>query len=328
MKGIFKGEPDFTGCLVVGRIDVLKALNFYSVHASDNDIRDWADAWCKAEGISPNLSKRKPGELSTLAAHWRMKQRGMELTREETEDINQRFLDLHQEHVRESSPKTKEKAPVAFKTHECIADLNGYIDSAARGEVAATRAPSLCKNGKEISLVSEECRKKLLALEAEKEFYSREAFRNIKAAYDRVLKSLETIKNKLKTEKSKKNVASKPPSVIARNVNYMKEYQGIRSLPPERLVGARKAYVYDVVGKRLISYNATSAGFTFSGSTLKNVDTEKCKHKLVKKPEKFFEAKDTSLSYLNKMYSDLPTKELGRNGKFNENMIILSVGGF
>jgi hypothetical protein len=131
---------------------------------------------------------------------------------------------------------------------------------------------------------------------------------------------------KLKTERArvtKKRV--KAPGVVAKGVKFLKEFQGLRGQTPEKLVNAKKAYVFDVEARKLKVFIATGDGFTFTGTTLKNFDAEKSKAKTVRKPE-LLAAVPMNLSSLNKFFGDIKAVEGSVNGRFNENTIILTVG--
>lgn len=316
-------EPEFG--VIHTQTDIIRALNYYGTRATDDDIRNWAECWCAAHKIDGSLRHRTVGELKTYACFWRMLERGLIMEDGEIERISKAFQNL----VAKDAPKVViDKPKVVRKVErtgsEVLSNLDAYLDDVTTGKITSSRAPSLATTAKDVAELRDACERGVARLIEEKEFYDRAVWKSLKNAYNGILDSLEGFEAKLKTERArvtKKRV--KAPGVVAKDVKFLKEFQGFRGATPEKLVGAKKAYVFDTEARKLKVFIATGDGFTFTGTTLKNFDAEKSKGKTVRKPETLM-ATPMNLSSLNKFFGDIKAVEGAVNGRFNENTIILS----
>ena len=318
-------EPEFG--VIHTKIDIIRALNYYGTWATDGDIRNWAESWCAAHKIDGSLHHRTVGELKTYACFWRMLERGLIMEDGEIERISKAFQNL----VAKDAPKVViEKPKLVRKVErigsEVLSNLDAYTDDIVDGKITSTRAPTLATTGKDVIELREACDRRLQRLIEEKEFYDMAVWKSLKNAYNGILDSLQGFDAKIKTERArvtKKRI--KPPGVVAKDVKFLKEFQGFRGATPDKLVGAKKAYVFDTDARKLKVFIATGDGFTFTGTTLKNFDAEKSKGKTVRKPETLM-ATPMNLSSLNKFFGDIKAVEGAVNGRFNENTVILVVG--
>lgn len=326
-KQIHPGEPSFVEILIPDKIDIIHALNFYSQHAGESDVREWAKAWCQQRGLDLRLRGRTQGELISLAAFYRMQERGMAIDEKLANRIDDGFRALHIVSEPREVEVVKPKAVTVNKPIECLSKLDAYLDAVTTGEISSARVPNFCDTKKEVSIIAEACTRRAKRLEEDKEGYAKDVYKALKGAYAAILKSLSVAADKIATEKTKAQMKSKPASVIARDVKHMKVFGKIRSQPPEKMVGARKAYVYDSADRKLILYVSTEAGFTFTGTTLKNIDMAKSFKKIIRNPDAFFDGLDISLSQLNKTYGNINAKEQAVVGRFSDDHVILCIGG-
>ena len=323
MKRHLPSEPEFS--VIHEKVEIIRALNYYGAHATENDIRDWAESWCVKYGVTGSLNHRAPGELKSYACFFRMEERGLMLEDHEIERITKAFQDLtfKAPSVKPDAPKVVRKAPAPIGS-PVITNLEIYLDKVVTGEITSARAPSLANSAKDVTEIREYCERELQRLIDEKEFHDRAVWKTLKNAYNGMLTSLDGMAAKIKTEKARvvtKRV--KPPALIAKDVRYLKDFEGKRWIAPDRIVGAKKAYVFDTDARKLKVFIASGEGFTFTGTTLKNIDAEKCKSKTVRKPE-ILMGTPTNMSALNKLFSEIKTVETAANGRFNEHTIILS----
>lgn len=325
-KQIHPGEPSFSDVLMPTKIDFIQALNFYSMHADEASVREWARCWCQQRGLDVRLRGRTMGELISLASFYRMQERGLVIDDDLAQRLDRGFLALHVASEPKDPEVVKPKAPQGIKPVECISKLDAYLDAVTTGEINSSRVPNFCETRKDVSIITETVKRRAAQLEDDKEGHSKETYRQLKAAYAGILKSLSTAAEKIATERTKTKIKAKPPSVIAREVKYAKEFGKVKGLLPEKMVGARKAYVYDKADRKLILFIATEAGFTFSGTTLKNFDTAKSFKKIIRKPEELFDGMEMTMSQLNKTYGLINAKEQSVVGRFSEDHVILCIG--
>lgn len=89
---------------------------------------------------------------------------------------------------------------------------------------------------------------------------------------------------------------------------------------PIDIIGKKKLYVYDMKKGKLSLFVSVAEGFTFSGTTIKNINEEKSGSKSFKKTEQLTQ----QMADLNTLYKDLNRKELAPVTRFNEDTIILA----
>lgn len=303
------------------------ALNWYNVNAKDESIWKWAHDWCKANGLKVNLRGRKVGEVRTFAALARMvTSRGLECTEQLKKRINDGFLSLHvvrQQATNESKPAGPTKAE--RESVEMLGQFDEWIDDLATGKADPRKPPSIFTTVSLASQLDAHVKAMLERLEDEKQYYHQTVYRALKLGMASILKAIDSSKEKLKTEKTKKRIKNTPPAVIAKKVRYQRELVNFRSIEPMRMVGARKAYAYDSGRRTLLMFISTAEGFTWSGTTLKNIDTGKSKCKTLRKPDQLLASTQFTMSNLNKLFGTVKAVEREPSPRFNDNITILCI---
>lgn len=128
-----------------------------------------------------------------------------------------------------------------------------------------------------------------------------------------------------KTRKKKE----KPASVLAAKVSYLKEdaETGLKSVLPEKIVGASQVWVYNAKTRMLGVYNANDArGLTIKGTSLQNYKEESSVAKKLRKPKVTLDELMTGGKVkLRKLLDELTTKESQLTGRLNGDTIIAKV---
>jgi len=134
------------------------------------------------------------------------------------------------------------------------------------------------------------------------------------------------------SKKATRKVRSKKPVTIAqqvRKVKYMansSEYQ-VTSVSPDNIIGASIVWLFNVKTRNLTRIESTaSVGLGVKGTTIINIDDDKCDKKKLRKPEEFIAttAKTTKIK-MNREYNSIKTKPRASNGRINADTIILKV---
>lgn len=101
----------------------------------------------------------------------------------------------------------------------------------------------------------------------------------------------------------------------------------IKSVDPTTIVGAKRVIAYNTKYKQVCEYVSTAEGFIVKGTTLHDMDKEKCRATKLRKPEQIMQTLKTGTpKMIDTAWANLTTKTYtGINGRFNENMIILRV---
>jgi hypothetical protein len=158
--------------------------------------------------------------------------------------------------------------------------------------------------------------------------FSRVQLRKIKEFYDSVVVETNRGAQTKPTRKTRK-IKEKPPSVIAAKVKCMKEFPelGLKSILPEKIIGANQVWLYNTKTKLLGMYNADNAkGLTIKGTTIQNYNSEMSSGKRLRKPEVTIkEVLSGGKVVLKKLLDGLTTKPSELTGRINPDIIILRV---
>lgn len=124
----------------------------------------------------------------------------------------------------------------------------------------------------------------------------------------------------------------KKPISVEKQINslkYQKEFSSlkIKSVNPQQIIGAQQLWVYNTKYSTLAVFNAlNSSGFSIKGTTLQNYDeTISIKKKIRKPKETLAKVLDGGKIVLKKLMSELTTKPIEVNGRFNDDTIFLRI---
>jgi hypothetical protein len=132
-----------------------------------------------------------------------------------------------------------------------------------------------------------------------------------------------------KPVRKKRKTKEKPAALLVTKVNYLPEFAelSLKSVLPERIVGANQVWTYNTKTKLLGVYNASNGkGLTIKGTTIQNFEETTSIGKRLRKPEQpIKDVLDGGKIKLRKIFSDLKTKESLLTGRLNSDTIILRV---
>ena len=158
--------------------------------------------------------------------------------------------------------------------------------------------------------------------------FSKVQLRKVKEFYDAIVTETNRGAEKKPTRKARK-VKEKPASVVAAKVQYMKEFTelSLKSILPEKIIGANQVWLYNTKTKLLGMYNADNAkGLTIKGTTIQNYNVETSIGKRLRKPDVAIkQVLDGGKIVLKKLLDGLSTKPSDLTGRINSDTIILRV---
>jgi len=327
-------EPKHSG-LTFDKMDLAQALNFYSAHSKPDNLKAWALTYLHKN--HPELVERaqqaKPYSFTTYGSLCRLTERGYE------------FDDAMKERIRSYF----ESIPIPTKNDvEVDADGNPIIEEPkpkpaptkrfSRSFEALELAVDCILAGKPVPVVSliateklddvVDCCKRSLAEMAEApECFVQKTLPSLKKLYKDTLERVEKLQAAAKVNKAKVvRVRKVNPVKVVKDVKYQREDAelSIKSVNPVDVLGHRKMYVYDTKYRKLILFQGTAVGFTFTGTTLKNVDLQKSSFKTIRKPAELKGIGALNISDIHKLYSRLTTKESAVTAsRFADTWIIL-----
>jgi hypothetical protein len=158
--------------------------------------------------------------------------------------------------------------------------------------------------------------------------FSKVQLRKVKEFYDAIVAETNRGAESKPTRKTRK-VKEKPPSVVAAKVQYMKEFADLqlKSILPEKIIGANQVWLYNTKTKLLGMYNADNAkGLTIKGTTIQNFNVETSIGKRLRKPEVTVkQLLDGGKIVLKKLLDGLSTKPSELTGRINSDTIVVRV---
>lgn len=128
-----------------------------------------------------------------------------------------------------------------------------------------------------------------------------------------------------KTRKKKE----KPAAVLVSKVSYLKEdpETGLKSVLPEKIIGASQVWVYNAKTRILGVYRAADArGLSIKGTSIQNYKEDVAIAKKLRKPKETLDALAIAGKVkLNQILPNLSTKECNLTGRLNSDTIIVKV---
>lgn len=132
-----------------------------------------------------------------------------------------------------------------------------------------------------------------------------------------------------KPVRKKRKTKEKPAALLVTKVNYLQEFaeMNLKSILPEKIIGANQVWTYNTKTKLLGVYNSSNAkGLTIKGTTIQNFEEATSIGKRLRKPEQpIKDVLDGGKIKLRKILSEQKTKESLLTGRLNSDTIILRV---
>ena len=327
-------EPKFTA-LNSDKINLVRGLNHYAVHAKQEHSKKWAIEWAKKNipEIVEGLRKQKDWRFSNRGFILRMVENGFVLEDDQLERIKADLIQISEyvePVVEEKKVVVKKKKVEEEEPNKALEEFDYAVDDVLMGR--EPRSITFGTNKKHHAEIAAQCDKILREMEEAPEYFAKDRIRPLKKFLNEVKERLGTISKAVKQQRVRKATPKKiNPAKMVSKMRYKKkdEALGLESLRPEALIGAKQAIVYNTQYRFLMYFKAASdEGFMVSGSTLKNYDLEKSVFKKIRKPEDMVKAiKGSTLAAMRKYLDTVKGKEFACKGRFNENTMILKVSG-
>ena len=358
----FGSEPSWTNQDEISNLKIaeIRALNWYNYFCDNKQAKTFVVEYMTSIGRSKeeislvaSSDAYIPSQLGWVA---RMMCMGYDPS-----DTFKKFFVKEFKTVMETAKKTKKaKAPVGVttttapvvsiqdrireKASEEVGEVEGLVDDFIAG---GCKSPPDMQSYLKNRALSSVVQKKMceVFIKRSKEFedvmntsdadikeaysnFSKVQLRKVKEFYDAVVTETNRGAEKKITRKVRK-VKEKPASVVAAKVQYMKDFAelNLKSVLPEKIVGASQVWLYNTKTKLLGMYNADNAkGLTIKGTTIQNFNTETSIGKRLRKPEVTVkQVLDGGKIVLKKLLDGLTTKPAELTGRINSDTIVVRV---
>jgi len=349
MFGVSKGSAEPVINPLDYNISLMDALNHYNSAFDNKDKRKWFMSYVGKK--SAEFNDLPDYEFRSVGTMIRLKQRDQPLQDKELKFIDDTVRDLRakaktgrtvsafEKKPQEDKPKVSVQDRVAESASLHIGEINGMIDEFIANDVdldvgsylkANNVSPQVSKlipaafvsMTRELEEVLEGDDKQLVEGYS---FMKKTKIKKLIKALESIQASCEQQVVTAKANRKPRVRKAKPASVVAKGVKYMKENAelGVKSVAPEKIIGATEVWVYNCKYKKLQVYRSESLGI--KGTTILNYDVGTSGSKTLRKPELVKGYAEMTKRNLGNEFKNIKTKESAVNGRINEECVILRV---
>lgn len=321
-------------------MDLTEILKHYNINVDNKTKKDWALTYFKNDKeAKEHLSPLSHQYFTTLGPLIRMMENGVEIRGDFKERINRekdRLVEISKNKVYEKEDDTSQNGMVKIpKTDYFLGDFEGICDDVFGQKSPVVNLtsyflehkPNAAQMNQLKSLIREKIRE-FEEVKTDKELFA--AYPYSKKEIDYILKFLdETLKSiEIKTLRKPKPKKVKSSNEIAAKVKYLKNDASLNleSLEPAVLIGKKSCVAFNTKNRKLIVFKSTDDGFTFSGTTLYNVDTDLSKQKTIRDPKtQLLNLLQLTKSGFEKGFDLIKSVETEPSPRFSEDLLILRV---
>ena len=334
--------------------DLIKALNWYNVNAEEKDIRSYIEYHLKQNNLKDYVycvSKASLYEIKGIGVIARLLRRDQHVELNEIEKTHRMLDDLKAKYVRPVAQLTAQKRseqPVlsiqdriaeAARLH--AGEIDGEIDNFAMNKTSEFSMKSYLLSNQVSGAVSKKIGENFKPLLAElneallgkcpqlKEAYSyltKRELRKFAEFVEQIIADCSQQAVSAKVTRKPRARKAKPASVVVKKMAYMKEFAPLKlkSIPPEKIIGASELWVYNTASRKLIVFYGADGGYLgVSGMSITNYDVNKSEVKTLRKPEEFFKGL-TSMGKraMANAWKSVRAKTSSPRARINDEMII------
>jgi ElaB/YqjD/DUF883 family membrane-anchored ribosome-binding protein len=341
------GEPTFNDS-ILEKTTLIQSLNWYSSNRDSKNAKKYINDYLKKNKIT-STDNRIDTMPNTFGWLCRMLSRGAKLSPKDmiyfTDKID--FL----KHKEKKAKKEVIKQTVSIrdrieeKARECIGELEGCIDEYVHSSFKKSSSPlgvMIEKNMKSVHCIF--IVKHFKDIRDDLEFVSKSTNPQLIEGYSNLKKSgikklidyiqsiiddtQKLIGESKKTRKPRKRKVKTAEQLVGK-IKYCKEDKklGIKSIDPQKIIGAQSLWVYNIKTRKVGCYYADDvSGFGFKGTSVLNYSESKSIAKTVRKPDQVISKIPTEGKvFLRNLIGNIKAKEIKLNGRINADTVLLRV---
>jgi hypothetical protein len=340
VKGV--GEPTIS--FLTYKLDLIQALNWYNIYATNTEKKIWALAYITDHKQKVLLNKVDESSFRQVGTLARLISNDQYLDSNELAFMNNKFKELLNSVVSTKTKSAPKKASNQDKYKDelstFIADIDEEIDifikqGYPKNFSFKTSAKSI--TGQAAKLVPSVYKAQIDELqetingtcEQLNEGYGHLKSTQIKS-YLKLLKDLVMSCSQQVVSVKKPTVTKKPksPAVAVKLLKFLAKFDELKlvSEKPVKIVDCQEVWLYDTVKRKLQMYKAVKGSkISVSRSSIVGFDIEASCSKAIRKPELLVEYAKLGKRELGKLFQDMKSKAHSVTGRTNENVIILKV---
>lgn len=333
-------EPPFN--VLDYRTSLLKSLCFYNNEIESKDKQDWALSYWKTQGKNiSHLRKLNPVYFNQAGALVRLLERDIILEPEHFDYLSNKYNELTRiskneektELEKQAREQNQPKKPtiqdhMTAQAATLIEEIDGFLDEIIKDGKTSIEIGKWIKQRRIPAAVA----KKISTyfefsstdIQTQDGYPTGRKYTNLKNFYDELNASLEVVRAaKIQKVRIKKQ---KPPGELVKGLFYLKESEGLTSVIPAKIIGAKEVYLFNVERRKLSKLVALD-GMTLSvkGTTIINVDQDLSQTKTVRKPEVLKSAKTLGIREMRTIFKDINAVTRPASGRTSDKIIILAV---
>lgn len=309
-------EPAPKHAYEITQIELIKILNWYRAYGDDDKLVSYLHVY--AANLNYDITHLSGTTCTTYGALVRAIENGFVLSNSDIKKLNEFCKCNHRvkaKQITQAAPIKPTAPKITYCTWaedvenglDCAINNTDYIHNYETSKTNISKCVNYIDNL--IRIIDTDYKNK----DIDKQLYK------LQLDYLNGLKSYYSVAIKAKTVKR----ISSNKSTIVKNVKFdnSSKHKFInKTVYPIDIIGKRKLYVYDMKKGKISLFVSVAEGFTFSGTTIKNVNMDKSSSKAFKKTDQLLQ----QMADLNTLYKDINRKELAPVTRFNEDTIILA----
>lgn len=324
------------------RTSLLKSLCFYNNEIESKDKQDWALSYWKTQGKNiSHLRKLNPVYFNQAGALVRLLEREIPLEDSHLQYLDTKYVDLtkiskneekteleKQERDQNLPKKPTIQDHMNAQASSLIEEIDGFLDEIIKDGKTSVEIGKWIKQRRIPAAVA----KKIATyfefsssdIQISDGYPTGRKYTNLKNFYEELNSSLEVVRAaKIQKVRVKKQ---KPPGELVKGMFYLKESEGLTSVIPAKIVGAKEVYLFNV-DRRKLSKLVALDGMTLSvkGTTIINIDQDLSQTKTVRKPEVLKTAKTSGVREMRTIFKDINAVSRPATGRTSDKTIILAV---
>jgi hypothetical protein len=333
------------------KLSMIHALNYYNATVDDDKKkRAWAYSYWKSLGKDPRvLDGLGDYFFHSVGAVAHMASSGIPLHEADLIRLDSAFIQLSNEAKKivveqKADPKVQvDKQTIQDRMDQLaslhIAEFENAIDELVTDQVDfdpkgyllsnQVKAPIAKRIGEWFKPKLKEVQSAFSGDEQLKEGYSnlgKRGCNKLQALLESMIQSCDHMAIVSKITRAPRVKKQQPPSKLVAKMKWLREFADLKmkSLYPEKIIGATEVWIYDTAKRRLLKYVAQD-GYELSvkGTTLQNWDPSKSGSKIIRKPEMLDGYESMTKRPLSNLFNDIRGVVGKLNGRTSENQIIL-----
>lgn len=304
----------------VSKMELVRALNFYSNNMDEKAKQKYAFSWIgkNRPDLLAQAKKAPMYSFGTFAVLMRLESRGFQLSQEHREQMIKWAESLGPVKADEDEAPKVVKVKRA-KVNSNMQAMDDALDAALKDpsvtfevDVKADTAPVIKYCQDQLDLIAED---------------ASQYPKHMKKWFKAVIEKLDGVK---KAVKQKRVVTRKPrkvdPIKLTKSVRFLEKDDNLKitSLKPKDVIGKKKVYVFDTKYRRLTKLVAAGdTGISFKGTSFVNLDLDKSVSKTLRKPAEVLKP-GMGIRELDRAFGLVKGKENAVSGqRGSDNLIIL-----